>query len=236
MGSLDCGIQAMDEPEPTSDAEGVDAPQTEGGTEQRIFDAALHVFARKGHDGARLQEIADEAGINRALLHYYFRNKSQLYEAVFAHGFRQFLSGFRQVLETGQTFEETLKAFVHGYIGYVHEHQDHARLMLNECLCGGPFLTGYLTEAMSSRGEFPAFVMLERIEAAIEHGEIRPVDPRHTMLTIVSACLFSFVAAPTVRIFHPEVEDDFEAFVDARKKHVVDLVLRGLVPEPPEAS
>lgn len=226
----------MDEPEPTSDTEGVDAPPPEGGTEQRIFDAALQVFARKGHDGARMQEIADEAEINRALLHYYFRNKSQLYETVFAHGFEQFLSGFHQVLESGQRFEETLRAFVHGYIGYIQAHQDHARLMLNECLCGGPFLAEYLTTAMSSPGGFPGFVMLERIADAIERGEIRAVDPRHTMLTIVSACLFSFVAAPTVRLFHPEVEDDFDAFVEARKTHVVDLVLNGLRAASGEAS
>lgn len=220
----------MNEPMPASGAEGADAPPTEVGTEQRIFDAALQVFARKGHDGARMQEIADEAQINRALLHYYFRNKSQLYEAVFAHGFEQFLSGFRQALETERSFEETLRAFVHGYIGYIHEHQDHARLMLNECLSGGPFLAEYLTAAMSKPGGFPGLVMLERIGQAIERGEIRSVDPRHTMLSVVSACLFSFVAAPTVRIFHPEVEDDFDAFVEARKKHVVDLIMYGLAP------
>ena len=223
----------MDEPTPASGAEGADSPPPEAGTEQRIFDAALQVFARKGHDGARMQEIADEAQINRALLHYYFRNKSQLYESVFAHGFEQFLSGFRQVLDAEQGFEETLRAFVHGYIGYIRDHQDHARLMLNECLCGGPFLAEYLTAAMSEPGGFPGLVMLERIAAAIERGDIRPVDPRHTMLTIVSACLFSFVAAPTVRIFHPEVESDFDAFVEARKKHVVDLILYGLVAAPP---
>lgn len=200
----------------------------EGGTERRIFDAALRVFARKGHDGARMQEIADEAGINRALLHYYFRNKSHLYEAVFAHGFAQFLSGFSQALKTGGSFEGALRAFVHGYIDYIRDHQDMARLMLNECLCGGPFLTEYLTAALASPDEFPGLVMQERIATAIERGEIRAVDPRHTMLTIVSACLFSFVALPTVRIFHPEVEDDFPSFVEARKRHVVELLLRGL--------
>lgn len=200
------------------------------GTERRIFDAALEVFARKGQDGARLQEIADHARINRALLHYYFRSKRQLYEAVFAHGFRQFITGLTQSLREEAAFEDTLRAFVHGYIDYIHSHQSMARLMLNECLCGSPLLEKYLTAAMERREDVPGFVMEDRIRSAIATGEIRAVDPEHTMLTIVSACLFSFVALPTVRLFHPEVVEDFDAFVEGRKRHVVDLVIRGLRP------
>ena len=86
----------------------------EVGTEQRIFNAALEVFSRKGKDGARMQEIADCAGINRALLHYYFRSKSKLYEAVFAHGFEQFIGGLSQSLRSERSFERSLRTFVHG--------------------------------------------------------------------------------------------------------------------------
>ena len=73
-------------------------------TETRIFDAALTVFASKGRDGARMQEIADHAGINRALLHYYFRTKQQLYQAVFAHLFQQYVNSFRESLRLEGTF------------------------------------------------------------------------------------------------------------------------------------
>src|SRR3954453_19921587 len=61
-------------------------PQTalaDGDAEQRILDAAHKVFIRRGTAGARMQEIADEAGVNKALLHYYFRNKSRLADAIF---------------------------------------------------------------------------------------------------------------------------------------------------------
>ncbi len=214
-----------------SDATGAPPEAEASGTEQRIFDAALEVFARKGRDGARMQEIADHAEINRALLHYYFRSKSQLYEAVFAHGFKQFISGLSQSLRAEQSFEDALRTFVHGYMDYIHGHQDMARLMLNECLCGGPILETYLSAAMTKRDEFPGLMMEDRIRASSAAGEIRDVDPEHTMLTIVSACLFPFVAVPTVRLFHPEVVEDFDAFVEARKQHVVDLLLRGLQPD-----
>jgi TetR/AcrR family transcriptional regulator len=202
------------------------------GTEQRIFEAALHVFANKGQDGARMQEIADHAQINRALLHYYFRSKSQLYEAVFAHGFRQFVSGLTQTLKSEQGFADSLRVFVHGYIDYIHGHQEMARLMMNECLCGGPVLASHLKTAMEERGHFPAMMMEDRIRDAVESGEIAPVDAQHTMLTIVSACLFPFVALPTVQIFHPEAGHDFDSFIEQRKRHVVDLLLGGLRPVP----
>ena len=203
---------------------------TDGGTEQRIFDSALHVFARKGQDGARMQEIADHARINRALLHYYFRSKRQLYEAVFEHGFRQFISGLTPSLKRERRFEDTLRVFVHGYIDYIHRHQSMARLMLNECLCGGPVLASHLTRALEEPGDFPGMVMQDRLREAVEAGEIRPIDIDHTMLTIVSACLFPFVALPTVRIFHPEAEGDLEGFVEERKRHIVDLLMDGLRP------
>ncbi len=198
------------------------------GTEQKIFDAALHVFARKGRDGARVQEIADRAGINRALLHYYFRSKGQLYEAVFAHGFQQFVHGLSTSLKAEESFDSALRTFVHGYVDYLFGHQDMARLMLNECLCGGGLLERYFTEALGQPDDFPGLIMEQRIRKAIEGGEIRPVDPQHALLTIVSACIFPFVALPTVRIFLPQAQTDFEAFVEDRKRHIVDLVLNGL--------
>ncbi len=123
-------------------------------TEQRIFEAALTVFASKGRDGARMQEIADRAGINRALLHYYFRTKQQLYQAVFAHLFQQYVNSFRESLRLEGTFGEALKYFIDTYIDYVRDHQDMARLMMNENLAGGTLLGEHLAKAFATKA-FP---------------------------------------------------------------------------------
>ena len=199
-------------------------------TEQRIFDAALTVFARKGRDGARMREIADHAGINRGLLHYYFRTKEQLYETVFEHGCGQFMTGLSQSLRAEQGVEDSLRAFVYGYIDYIYEHQDMARLMLNECLCGGGVLERHLKAAIEAREEVPGLLLEDRLRAAMEAGEIREVDLRHTLLSIVSACLFPFVALPTVQLFHSRAVTDFDRFLEERKAHIVDLLLGGLRP------
>ena len=196
-------------------------------TEKLIFDAALTVFASKGRDGARMQEIADRAGINRALLHYYFRTKQQLYEAVFAHLFQQYVASFRESLQLEGTFGEALKHFIGAYIDYVREHQDMARLMMNENLAGGSLLGEHLAKAFATRGS-PQHSMEAAIRKAVENGEIRPVDPRQTMLTVISTCAFFFLIAPTVKVMNPLAAADFDAFIEARKKHVFEVLYHGL--------
>ena len=181
-------------------------------TETRIFEAALKVFARKGKDGARLQEIADEAGIHRPLLHYYFRTKQQLYEAVAERLFEQFLAGF-DVPAGPDRFDETLRAFIDHYIDSVQEHQHAAMWMVAENMAGNPVLGNLLARAFETEGS-PQRRMVDAIQRAIESGEIRPVDPRQVMLTIVSACVFPFVSLPTVKVMNPLAAEDLEAWVN----------------------
>src|SRR5687768_8536696 len=86
------------------------------GTEQKIFDAADRVFARRGTDGARMQEIAEEAGVNKALLHYYYRTKDQLAEAVFKRIVAKFLPTVVQVMASDLELEEKVERIVHTYL------------------------------------------------------------------------------------------------------------------------
>lgn len=203
-----------------------DGVAAEADTEARIFDAALSVFARKGRDGARLQEIADEAGIHRPLLHYYFRSKQQLYEAVARRMFEQFMSTFDAPPGDG-AFSDTLKAFIDHYVDTVNSHQHMANWLVAENIAGSPLLGQMLAEAFQTEGS-PQRAMEQSIERAIQTGEIRPVDAKQFMLTVVSACVFFFVALPTVKMMNPLAREDFEAFVELRKEHVFEVLYFGL--------
>jgi TetR/AcrR family transcriptional regulator len=195
-------------------------------TETRIFDAALRVFARKGKDGARLQEIADEAGIHRPLLHYYFRTKQQLYEAVAERLFTEFLLSFDAPPESDR-FSDTLKAFIEHYMDSVRDHRHAAMWMVAENMAGNPILGEMLARAFATEGS-PQRAMLDAIDRAVASGEIRPVNPRQLMLTVVSACVFPFVTLPTVKMMNPLAAEDFDAYVDQRKRHVFEVVYHGL--------
>jgi TetR/AcrR family transcriptional regulator len=200
-----------------------------GGAETRIFEAALEVFARKGRDGARMQQIADRAGINKAMLHYYFRSKERLYAEVFRHVFRRFGEAFLDAveLEAERSFDAALATFVDRYIDFVGSNLDVLRLMVNEFLAGGEVVRAEMCAQLAT-GSAPPQRLLILLARAIERGEIRPVEPRHLMLTLISACLFPFVAFPMVTTLFPEAEADREQFFAERKRHVLDLVRRGI--------
>jgi len=200
---------------------------TQPDTQQKIFDAALKVFSCKGHDGARIQEIADLAGINRALLHYYFRTKRQLYEAVFAHLFEQYMHSFRAVIDPERPFSDTLHSFIDHYIDYVRDHMDMARLVILENLSGGTLMGEHLARAFATHGS-PQQRFEEAIVRAAERGEIQPIDPKQTILTVISSCVLFLITAPTVMRTNPAAGADFDAFAEARKDHVFNVVYRGL--------
>ena len=202
--------------------------ETKVDTEERIIMAALTVFARKGKDGARMQEIANEAGINKAMLHYYFRSKDKLYEAVFRHVFNRFSTQHATAVKESPTFAKTLRLFINGFIDSIKEKPDIVRLMVNENLSGGTALGNLIVERQHEKA--PPSILKKKLIEAIENGEIRPVDPDHTLLTVLSSCLFFFIWAPTIHIKIPKSKD-WDAFIESRKEHIFDLVYNGLQPQ-----
>jgi len=199
-------------------------------TERAIFDAALEIFARDGRHGARMQAIADKADINKAMLHYYFRNKKTLYEEVFAFTIQRFLASFDEALWEAPTFEETLRVFIEEYVEFVRSNKDAMRLMVSENLAGGTLL-GEHFQKLKQSGDAPPQVLADRIESAVDAGRIREVDPDQTVVSVVSSCLFFFVAKPTVQMMHRDAGADWNAFIEARKDHLFDLIYHGLCPQ-----
>ena len=205
------------------------APSEYSDTERAIFEAALQVFAREGRHGARMQGIADAADINKAMLHYYFRDKRTLYEEVFAYTVGRFMASFDTSLTEAPTFAETLRVFIDGYVDFVCSHEAAMRLIVQENLAGGTLLGEHMREATKTESTPPS-ILVDTIEEAVDAGEIRSVDPHHTVLSVVSTCLYFVVARPTVQILHPPAERDWDAFVEERKEHLFDLIYRGLAP------
>ncbi|UCG28570.1 MAG: TetR/AcrR family transcriptional regulator, partial [Bacteroidales bacterium] len=108
------------------------------GTEALIFEAAKRVFGRKGLDGARMQEIADEAGINKALLHYYFRTKEKLFEAVLTDIFQSFFPKAMVIMaDPDISIREKIEQFVNIYISLIQENPYMPGFMAHELTKGG---------------------------------------------------------------------------------------------------
>ena len=88
-------------------------------TEEQILEAAQKIFQSKGMDGARMQEIADKASINKAMLHYYYRSKQLLFEAVFKKAFSLLAPQLNAILNDDSSLEDKIKKFTHNYISFI---------------------------------------------------------------------------------------------------------------------
>jgi AcrR family transcriptional regulator len=198
--------------------------ESSSSTEQSILEAAKKVFIEKGKDGARMQEIADEAGINKALLHYYFRSKQKLFEAVFLESFEKFFPKINLLMSSDESFLAIIEVFIDNYIELILENPHIPLFVLHE-LNQNP---GNLAQIMG--GKIPHLPMLiDKINKEISDGSIKPIDPRQLMVNVIGLCIFPFVARPIIQsIFFENDETAYQQFLSDRKTEVYKFVLNSI--------
>lgn len=189
-------------------------------TEALILQAARKVFIEKGLEGTRMQEIADEAGINKALLHYYFRSKDKLFRAVFIEAFQKFLPQIGSFIGTQASVMDKLETFITTYINTIIENPFIPGFVLHE-LTRDP---QSLAELLKSRAPMvPAF--LDQIRQEIEAGNLKPFDPKHIIINTLALCIFPFVARPIAQtIFFENNTDAYNQFLEGRKTEVFNFI------------
>ena len=198
-------------------------------TEQKILQAASEVFLEKGHAGARMQEIADKAGINKALLHYYFRSKDRLFRTVFRMEMHMVLRNIFSPRAEADTFKDFLKNFIKSYMQNSSTRKKIMRFILWEMEKSSEDLVNIFYNVFESYG-YKENPLVMRIRTAIDNGEIRPVDPANFALSLLGACIFPFVAAPILKHLIPEVNLEDPAFIDRRIKEIHGLIWEGIEP------
>ncbi|MDQ7065864.1 MAG: TetR/AcrR family transcriptional regulator [candidate division KSB1 bacterium] len=196
-------------------------------TEQKILHAAKEVFLRHGKDGARMQEIARLAGINQALLHYYFRNKDTLFTTVARHLIRDFLQHIFIDTHEEASLQDFLQKFVSNYIDYIAENLELPRFILWEIERGGDIMVQEVRALQQQHG-FGILPLQQRIAEAIHNREIRAVDPLHLILSIIGMCIYPYVARPVAeKIFQlPDITS--RTFRDQRKQEVFQILWNGI--------
>jgi len=193
-------------------------------TRQEVLDAAEALFADKGYASASLQEIGRLAGFSRGTPGYFFGSKLLLYEAVLERAFADELSlvGGRlaEAAQAGGGPEAELTAAIEGLLDFVDDRPNFLRLLEREALGAAPGGEGRsrITRAMRDGLTVTADLLAR--------GPFRPVDPAHLLLDVLALCWFPAVHAETfVRALG--LDPDATTFKEARKRHVVEMVLRG---------
>ena len=178
-------------------------------TEEKIREAAKKVFLQKGYAGTRTRDIAEEAGINLALLNYYFRSKQKLFEVVMLEKIQKLLfSLLPSIHDETSAIEEKIDLIVSGYIDVLTENPDLPIFVLSELQKG-------------SFESFPAVPIIQQVKKSIlfrQLNEKRPdLNPIHLIVTLLGMTIFPFVARPIIMLSGMTDEESYMKLMQERK-------------------
>ncbi len=194
-------------------------------TEQIILEAARGLFTRKGYAAVRLQDIADEAGINRTLLHYYFRTKEKLFEKIFTAAIERVFPNVQEILNSDETLFGKIENVISHYIDFAIAHPYLPTFVIHE-LNQNPDKVHELLGAVKQKPDLGKFIM--ELQGAVQAGKIRPIQPLHLLINIISLCLFPFIAKPMMHAILGISDPVYAAFIAERKKVVTDTIINSI--------
>lgn len=200
---------------------------TDTHTRDKIFRSATQVFEEKGYSGARMQEIADRAGINKALLHYYFRSKDQLFMAVFQVLIRKMFEKIIAIFQADLSFKEKIKLFLDQHIDFLIKNPKLPMFLLNE-MAVNPAINEGVRESLNY-GELRDLIYEKHAKELKGYG-IKKSDMPQLMITIVSMSIFPFAAREMIAVMIPQMHDNrkFNSFMEERKEFAADFIFSAL--------
>ncbi|MFN3555063.1 MAG: TetR/AcrR family transcriptional regulator [Bacteroidales bacterium] len=195
-------------------------------TEQKIFEAATELFIEKGVDRTSVRDIASKAGINLALMNYYFRSKENLFDAIFTNLVKENTRELLKILNSDLALEEKIIKYVDAYI---------------DILNASPLLVSFFLAIIHrSREKITQMKVVSNLygtekfsQQMIEEGKkgnIRKTDPSHFFVDMISMITFPFAIRPLIMDRNEMSDEDFSAFIMQRKKHISDMLISTLKP------
>jgi AcrR family transcriptional regulator len=195
-----------------------------GPAEERILAAAMAEFAANGFHGARMQAMADTAYVNKAMLHYYFRSKENLYHQIIRTGFQRIIG---QVLEawTGPGALETrIEKIVDTYLDNYSRNPDLIKIVLHETIEGGTRFKQAFKE-MGGVDFLPGIASSQILTLGAQDLGMNPMEKLHFIISVVGMCLISFISPPLIEAILDLDLTDFDRFIQQRRSAIKTIVL-----------
>ncbi len=196
--------------------------QEKQNTEKRILEAAKEVFTEEGKAGAKMQMIADRAGINKSLLHYYYRSKDKLFAAVFKFAFGKMASKIFDIFKSDEDFFTQLDLFVENYL---------------TTLINNPFLPMFILGELNKRHNNIAAELImqtdvnidifeELVQSEIKKGTIKKIEGKKLFINILALCVFPIIARPLIEpIIFNNNNEAYKNYIKNRKDEIMQIVL-----------
>lgn len=191
-------------------------------TEQIILQAARKVFIEKGLAGSRMQDIADQAGYNKALLHYYFTSKNKLFDIVFEQEVGIFFSHLGEILMAELPLFEKIEKVVLLDIERLTQFPGLPNFMLNEMSRNPDVILKRLKKLPMEMilGNFQ-----KQINAELRKGIIKKISAQQLLINIQSLCIFPFIARPMIKGLMQMEEKTYQAMIQKRKTEVAAFII-----------
>ncbi len=194
-------------------------------TEEKIFEAAVDVFEKKGLTGARMQEIADKAGINKALLHYYFRTKEKLFDAVFEHMAGFLFSKLFTCLDQNLPWEEKVTLFYREHISFLQKHPLLPAFLLNEINQHPERISRiFISERIAQLRRD----LFDQLEEDMKRGRMLCMDKMQLLINLIALSVFPFAARGLLEKLLEQENMTFNEFIEKRKKELPKLVINAV--------
>jgi len=193
--------------------------------EKQILEAAEKIFLQKGFAASKTTEIADIAGVNHALLHYYYRTKENLFNKVFSEKMSVFINSFKEIFEKELPLFEMLESIIVTQYDFLLKNDGLPFFIINEMLANEKSRKAFINNFLIEMKE--CFMRIQSLlDVEIAKGAIKPIKLIDLMVTIVSLNVFFFMMQPLISSLSVELQGtDIESMKRERKKVHVDLVL-----------
>jgi len=197
-------------------------------TENAILKAADKIFTKRGFAAARMEDIAKEAGINRALLHYYFRSKARLFELVFTGRFREFFSGLSRIITSEKSLREKIEELVVHDITLIRQHPDLPMFVMQELSRNPDRLIAHAQQSGTHSGLINTF--RAQVSEEVRKGNIREIEGGQLLINIMSMAIYPFIARPMIKAMHQFGDLGFDQMIEVRKKELPEFIMNALKP------
>jgi AcrR family transcriptional regulator len=194
-------------------------------TEEKIKEAARKLFTEKGFDAVKTRDIAEEAGINQALLNYYFRSKEKLFDIVMIENFEQFVKQLIPVMgDEALSFDDILEKVTGSYIDMLKHNPDLPFFIINQMRSESSKLLEIRERMVGVRSIF-----IKRLEDGRLKKKMSPANNAHMMMNFMGLIIFPFVAQSILMKVNGLSKKEFNELMDERKK-LVPMWLKEIMP------
>jgi AcrR family transcriptional regulator len=185
-------------------------------TEEKIKKAALKLFTKKGFASTRTRDISEEAGINLALLNYYYRSKEKLFELVMTEILQNFFKGITMILNNEETsLEQKVSIFVENYSTLLKQQPDLPLFIFHELRLDPQRLATKMGVNILFKSYF-----FKQLSLEMDKKRIARIHPLHYVINMIAMCVFPFIAAPLLRHIAGMDPKEFETLIEERQKLV----------------